>query len=151
MKEKLDVSGCHTFEYMHIKKEKQKDELIFNKVTSESIQEMILEYKNTGFVPIVIELTEENDVEMLVTINSMHSGGSAWVNGFDVEGKFVRINEGFIKKINHMETTSAHFEEYNKYVEQAEVFHKQNREFEEQFGLFNEGTKGKYPYDRDVQ
>lgn len=134
------------------KKGKQReDELTFKKITPELIQEMILEYKNTGFVPIVIELTEENDIEMLVTINSMHSGGSAWINGFDVEGKFVRINESYVKKINHMETNRTHFEEYNKYVEQAEVFHKQNRELEEQFGLFNIGTKGKYPFDRDVQ
>ena len=133
------------------KKGKQEEELIFKKVTPELIQEMILEYKNTGFVPIVIELTEENDIEMLITINSMYSGGSAWINGFDVEGKFVRINEGYVKKINHMETNRTHFEEYNKYVEQARVFHKQNRELEEQFGLFNIETKGKYPYDRDVQ
>ena len=133
------------------KKGKQEDELTFKKVTPELIQEMLLEYKNTGFVPIVIELTEENDIEMLVTINSMHSGGSAWINGFDVEGKFVRINEGYVKKINHMKTNRTHFEEYNKYVEQARVFHKQNRELEEQFGLFNIETKGKYPYDRDVQ
>ena len=137
---------------LYKKKGKQEEnESTFKKITPELIQEMILEYKNTGFVPIVIELTEENDIEMLVIINSMHSGGSAWVNGFDVEGKFVRINEGYVKKINHMETTNIHFEEYNKYVEQAEVFHKQNRELEEQFGLFNAEAKGKYPFDRDVQ
>ena len=132
------------------KKEKQgEDELTFKKITPELIQEMILEYKNTGFVPIVIELTEENDIEMLVIINSMHSGGSAWINGFDVEGKFVRINEGYVKKINHMETNRTHFEEYNRYVEQAKVFHKQNRELEEQFGLFGDDKK-KYLRDRDV-
>ena len=131
------------------KKGKQEDELIFKKVTPELIQEMILEYKNTGSVPIIIELTEENDIEMLVIINSMNSGGSAWINGFDAEGKFVRINEGYVKKINHMETNSAHFEEYNKYVEQAEVFHKQNRELEKQFGLFGDDKK-KYLSDRDV-
>ena len=135
---------------IHDKKGKQgEDESTFKEVTPELIQEMILEYKNTGFVPIIIELTEEDDIEMLVTINSMHSGGSAWVNGFDVEGKFVRVNEGYIKKINHMETYITHFEEYNRYVEQAKVFHKQNRELEEQFGLFGDDKK-KYLRDRDV-
>ena len=127
------------------------EEASFKEITPDLLLVMIKEYTETGFVPIVIELTEDDDIEMLVTINSMHSGGSAWINGFDVTGKFVRINEGYVKKINHMETTQIHFNEYNKYVEQAGVFHKQNQEFEAQFGLFNNTRKEKYPYDRDVQ
>ena len=106
------------------KKGKQEDELVFKKVTPELIQAMILKYKNDGFVPIIIELTEDDDIEMLVTINSMHSGGSDWINGFDINGKFIRINESYVKRICHMETTQIHFDEYNKYVEQAEIFHK---------------------------
>lgn len=126
------------------------EELMFKEVTPEIIQEMVKVYNETGYVPIVIELTEDHDIEMLVTINSMHSGGSAWINGFDNKGKFVRINEGYIKKINYIETIKTHYDEYNRYVKQAKIFHEQNREIEEQYGLF-EKSKITYPYDRDVQ
>jgi len=126
------------------------EELMFKEVTPEIIQKMIKEYNETGFAPIVIEMTEDEDIEMLVVINSMHSGGSAWVNGFDITGEFKRIHEFYIKKINHVETTKAHYDEYNRYVKQAKIFHEQNREIEEQYGLF-ERSKITYPYDRDVQ
>ena len=123
----------------------------FVKVTPELIEEMVQEYKKSGFVPIIIELTEDEEVELFVSINSMHSGGSAWINGFDINGEFVRINEGYIKKIRYIETTQIHYDEYNKYVEQGIAYHKQNLEFEQQFGIFNERKNKKHAYDGDVQ
>ena len=117
------------------KKEKQEGELEFKKVTLKLIREMILEYKETGLAPIVVESTE-NDIKMLMIIDSMHNGGSVWINGFDVKGKFVCINENYVVKINYMETTQTHFDEYNNYMKQAIVFHQQSRKLKEQYGLF---------------
>ena len=127
------------------------DDSTFVKVTPELIKEMVQEYEKSGFVPIIITLTEDKEIELFVSINSMFNGGSSWVNGFNIDGEFIRINEGFIKTIEYIETTQAHYDEYNKYVEQGIAYHKQTQEFEKQFGIFNERKNKKHAYDRDVQ
>lgn len=127
------------------------DEPVFMKVTPEIIYEKVSEHKQFGFAPIIVELSPGGrEIELFVSINSMHSGGTAWINGFTTDGEFIRINENVIATIIYPETTQAHYDEFNRYVDQAIIFHKQNKEFEDQFGLFKEPKKDKYPYDQDV-
>lgn len=106
---------------MNNEKENELDKLL-KKISLTEIQKKVIEYNNKE-KPIAIYLVDGTIIDVIELMPSVQSTtGRAWINIFNELGRYERVNEDHIMRIEFNHTGESHVEEFNKLVDDAIEF-----------------------------